>query len=77
MADLPTIMEDGVSRQMTQAEYDEWQSLSAGVPAPREPQPPIEQIVTFQQENRIRALEGKKPLTLADFIDQYWTQARI
>lgn len=31
------------------------------------PQPPVAQAITFDQENRIRALEGRPPLTLLEF----------
>ena len=33
-----------------------------------EPEPPVEDVVLFDHENRIRALEGEPPLTLGDFI---------
>ena len=35
-------------------------------PVPPEPQP--ETTVLYDHENRIRAMEGQPPLTLADFI---------
>jgi hypothetical protein len=37
-------------------------------PEPVPPQPSTGQTVLYEHENRIRALEGQPPLTLADFV---------
>jgi hypothetical protein len=37
-------------------------------PEPVPPTPTGEQTVLYDHENRVRALEGKPPLTMADFI---------
>jgi hypothetical protein len=55
------------------AEYDRWIE-DGGVPDPYvPPEPPplaltTEQEIAFDHENRILALEGLPPLTMADFI---------
>jgi hypothetical protein len=55
------------------AEYEQWLA-AGGVPdpyVPPEPVPPTptnEQQVIYEHENRIRALEGQPPLSLADFV---------
>jgi len=56
------------------AEYLEWVE-DGGVPDPYvppepvPPQPSTGQSVLYEHENRIRALEGQPPLTLADFVE--------
>lgn len=53
--------------------YDEWLA-DGGVPDPYvpppepEPTPPPEDIVLYDHENRIRALEGQPPLTIGEFV---------
>jgi hypothetical protein len=37
-------------------------------PEPTPPQPSVEDEVLFDHENRIRAIEGQPPLSIADFI---------
>ena len=37
-------------------------------PEPAPPQPTEEQQILYEHENRIRALEGQPPLSMADFI---------
>ena len=37
-------------------------------PAPVTPAPSTEQTVLYDHENRVRALEGQPPLSVADFI---------
>jgi hypothetical protein len=55
------------------AEYQEWLA-DGGVPdpyMPPEPPPPTAQpetTVLYDHENRLRAIEGQPPLTLADFV---------
>jgi hypothetical protein len=54
-------------------EYEQW-FADGGAPDPYvgpEPVPPtptVEQEVIYDHENRVRALEGQPPLTLADFL---------
>lgn len=55
------------------AEYNQW-IKDGGVPdpyvapVPTPPDPPPEDVVLYDHENRLRALEGQPPLALADFI---------
>lgn len=52
--------------------YDAW-LLAGGVPDPYEPPvvppptPPAEDVILFDHENRLRAIEGVPPLTLGEF----------
>jgi hypothetical protein len=70
--------EDGASipndpANRDRAEYEQW-LVDGGVPDPYvapEPLPPDpapETSVLYDHENRIRAIEGAPPLTLAEFI---------
>ena len=59
-------------------EYQEW--LAAGntpdpyvAPEPVPPQPSTEQTILFGHENRLLALEGQPPLSMADFIAKAYT----
>jgi len=55
------------------AEYEEWLA-DGGVPYPYVPPPAVkptpapEATVLYDHENRLRAIEGEPPLTLADFL---------
>ena len=55
------------------AEYEEW-LYDGGVPDPyvpppaTKPTPAPEATVLYDHENRLRAIEGDPPLTLADFL---------
>jgi hypothetical protein len=55
------------------AEYQQWLE-DGGVPDPYVPPPPVpptaqpETTVLYDHENRLRALEGQAPLTLADLL---------
>jgi hypothetical protein len=57
------------------AEYLKWVE-DGGVadpyvpPEPTAPVPTQEQEVLFDHENRVRALEGQPPLTVADFLSK-------
>jgi hypothetical protein len=39
-------------------------------PGPVPPQPTTEQELLFEHENRIRALEGQRPISVGDFINK-------
>ena len=58
------------------AEYLRWVE-DGGVPDPYEPPeelPPVasnEQMILFDHENRVRALEGQPPLDFSDFADKF------
>jgi len=51
--------------------YQEWLAVG-GVPDPYvpspSPPPAPEDVVLFDHENRLRAIEGQPPLTLGDFL---------
>jgi hypothetical protein len=70
-ADSANIPPDPANRDY--AEYLKW-AEDGGVadpyvpPEPAPPAPTIEQEIAFDHENRILALEGQPPLTMADFI---------
>jgi hypothetical protein len=55
--------------------YIQWKE-AGGVPDPYvepeqpPPQPTTDQQITFDHENRIRALEGQPPLSMSDFVDK-------
>jgi hypothetical protein len=57
------------------AEYEQWLA-AGGVPDPyvapesTPPDPAPETTVLYDHENRIRAIEGAPPLTLAEFINK-------
>ena len=57
------------------AEYLKWVE-DGGVadpyvePEPVPPTPTAQQEIAFDHENRIRALEGQPPLTMADLLDK-------
>jgi len=69
-SDGASIPNDPANRD--RAEYDAW-FAAGGVPDPYvlpEPVPPTptgEQTVLYDHENRLRAVEGRPPLSLADF----------
>ena len=70
-ADGATIPNDPANRD--RAEYDKWLE-DGGVPDPYvEPPPFVPEPtpggeVAYDHENRLRALEGQPPLSLADFV---------
>jgi hypothetical protein len=55
------------------AEYEQWLA-DGGVPDPYVPPEPVvpvptgEQTTLYDHENRLRAIEGKPPLTLKEFL---------
>ena len=55
--------------------YVQWKE-AGGVPDPYvapevpPPEPSTEQVLLYEHENRLRALEGQPPLSQADFIDK-------
>jgi hypothetical protein len=56
--------------EATPAQIDAGNNVCATIPVDYQP-PPVaapEQQVLYAHENRIRALEGQPPLTLADFV---------
>jgi hypothetical protein len=74
-ADQACIPNDPANRD--RAEYEKWLE-DGGVPdpyvPPPEPEPPPpqpEDLVLYNHENRIRAIEGQPPLELGDFKAQY------
>jgi hypothetical protein len=70
-ADQAWIPDDPANRD--RAEYEAWLA-AGGVPdpyvEPPSPPPPTEDVVLYEYENRLRALEGQPPLTMADFINK-------
>ena len=76
--DGATIPNDPANRD--RAEYDEWLA-DGGVPDPYVPPPDVplepkpETSLLYDHENRLRAIEGVPPLTLADFVAKAQQQA--
>ena len=57
------------------AEYEQWLD-DGGVPDPYVPPEPVppdpapETTILYDHENRLRAIEGEPPLSLADFVNK-------
>jgi hypothetical protein len=54
-------------REPTQAEIEAVDTDALPPPAPEPPPPEVVDVVAFDHENRLRALEGVPPLSLDDF----------
>jgi hypothetical protein len=72
-ADQANIPNDPANRD--RIEYDNWLA-DGGVPDPYVPPvpepvpPPPEDVVLYDHENRLRALEGEPPMPLPDFLQK-------